>query len=114
MNTISGTKNVKDDWGPKTKKFVVNIDQNKAQLAGVTSADIATSLQTVLDGFKTGEYREDDKSIPIMMRSNESQQQTLASIETLKYLCSKYLVRVYLYFKWRLLNLNGNMPKLND
>lgn len=81
--TISGTKNVKDDWGPKTKKFVVKIDQNKAQLAGVSSADIATSLQTSLDGFQTGEYREDDKSIPIMMRSNKSQQQTLASIETL-------------------------------
>ncbi len=83
LKTVSGTKNIKDDWGPKTKKFVVNIDQNKAQLAGVTSSDIATSLQTVLDGFKTGEYREDDKSIPILMRSNDSQQQTLESIETL-------------------------------
>jgi multidrug efflux pump subunit AcrB len=83
LQTVSGTKNIKDDWGPKTKKFVVNIDQNKAQLAGVTSADIATSLQTVLDGFQTGEYRENDKSIPILMRSNDSQQQTLASIETL-------------------------------
>jgi multidrug efflux pump subunit AcrB len=80
---ISGTKNVKDDWGPKSKKFVVSIDQNKAQLAGVSNQDIATSLQTVLDGFKTGEYREDDKSIPIIMRSDVSQQQTLASIETL-------------------------------
>jgi multidrug efflux pump subunit AcrB len=83
LSTVRGTKNIKDDWGPKTKKFAVNIDQNKAQLAGVTSADVATSLQTVLDGFQTGEYRENDKSIPILMRSNESQQQTLASIETL-------------------------------
>ncbi len=83
LNSVTGTKNVKDDWGPKTKKFVVKIDQNKAQLAGVTSSDIATSLQTVLDGFQTGEYREDDKSIPILMRGNDSQQQTLASIETL-------------------------------
>jgi len=83
LKTISGTKNIKDDWGPKTKKFVVNIDQNKAQLAGVTSSDVATSLQTVLDGFQTGEYRENDKSIPILMRSDQSQQQTLASIETL-------------------------------
>ena len=83
LSRIIGTKNIKDDWGPKTKKFVVNIDQNKAQLAGVNSQDIATSLQTVLDGFQTGEYREDDKSIAIMMRSDASQQQSLASIETL-------------------------------
>nr|WP_321232202.1 efflux RND transporter permease subunit [uncultured Psychroserpens sp.] len=83
LSTITGTKNVKDDWGPKSKKFLIEIDQNRAQTAGITSEDIATSLRTVLDGFQTGEYREDDKSIPIMMRSDVSQQQSLASLETL-------------------------------
>ena len=83
LSQTSGTKNVKDDWGPKSKKFVIDIDQNRAQLAGITSQDIATSLQTVLDGFTTGEYREDDKSIPIVMRSDVSQQQSLESLETL-------------------------------
>lgn len=83
LTAISGTKNVKDDWGPKSKKFVINIDQSRAQSAGITSQDIATSLQTVLDGFRTGEYREDDKSIPIMLRSDASQQQTLESLETM-------------------------------
>ncbi len=83
LSTISGTKNVKDDWGPKTKKFMIDINQVRAQTAGVSSQDIATSLQTVLDGFTTGEYREDDKSIPIVMRSDKSQEQTLESIETL-------------------------------
>ncbi|TGV03521.1 efflux RND transporter permease subunit [Flavivirga rizhaonensis] len=81
--TISGTKNIKDDWGPKGKKFVIDIDPNKAQIAGVTNQDIATSLQTVLDGFQAGEYREGDKSIPIVMKSNQSKQQSLSSLETL-------------------------------
>ncbi|WP_459209558.1 efflux RND transporter permease subunit [Aquimarina rhabdastrellae] len=80
---VQGTKNIKDDWGPKSKKFLVKIDQNRAQLAGVSNQDIATSLQTVLDGFQTGEYREDDKSIPILMRSDAVQQQSLASLESL-------------------------------
>jgi multidrug efflux pump subunit AcrB len=83
LSAISGTKNVKDDWGPKSKKFIIKIDQARAQSAGVTSSDIATSLQTVLDGFQTGEYREDDKSIPLILRSSESQQQSLESIETM-------------------------------
>jgi len=83
LTTISGTKNIKDDWGPKTKKFIVEIDQIRAQTAGVSSLDIATSLQTILDGFTAGEYREGDKSIPIVMKSDTSQQQTLESIETL-------------------------------
>ena len=83
LSSIVGTKNVKDDWGPKSKKFLIEIDQNRAQSAGVTNQDIATSLKTVLDGFQTGEYREDDKSIPILMRSDDNQQQSLASLETL-------------------------------
>ncbi len=83
LTTLAGTRNVKDDWGPKSKKFVIDIDQTRAQTAGVSSQDIATSLKTVLDGFQTGEYREGDESIPIVMRSDASQQQTLASLETL-------------------------------
>ncbi|THD69279.1 efflux RND transporter permease subunit [Robertkochia marina] len=83
LSAQPGTKNVKDDWGPKSKKFLINIDQNRAQMAGVTSQDIAISLQTILDGFKTGEYREDDKSIPILMRGDTDQQQSLESLETL-------------------------------
>ncbi|SDX43525.1 Multidrug efflux pump subunit AcrB [Lutibacter oricola] len=81
--TIEGTKNIKDDWGPKGKKFIINIDQNKAQTAGVTNQDIATSLRTVLDGFQAGEYREGNKSIPIVLLNNQSKQQSLSSLETL-------------------------------
>ncbi|MEM1094699.1 MAG: efflux RND transporter permease subunit, partial [Bacteroidota bacterium] len=83
LSQIVGTKNVKDDWGPKSKKLVIAIDQARAQAAGVSSQDIAVSLETVLNGFRTGEYREGDKNIPILMRSGDSQQQTLASLETL-------------------------------
>lgn len=83
LTSIQGTKNVKDDWGPKSKKFVIDIDQNRAQTAGVTNQDIATSLKTILDGFQTGEYREGDKSIPVIMRSDNGQQQSFESLETL-------------------------------
>lgn len=79
---IEGTRNVKDDWGPRSKKFVVDIDQARAQAAGVSSQDIATSLQTVLEGFRAGEYREGDSSIPILIRTRGSQQQTLSAVET--------------------------------
>ncbi len=81
LSGVSGTKNVRDDWGPRSKKFVVAIDQSRAQAARVTSQDVATSLQTVLTGLQTGEFREGGTAIPILMRSRASQQQTLASLE---------------------------------
>ncbi|MEM7106632.1 MAG: efflux RND transporter permease subunit [Bacteroidota bacterium] len=77
------TKNVKDDWGPKTKKFEIEINQIKARQSGVSNSDIATSLETVLSGVEAGRYREEDESIPINMRSNESQQLSLDDVEAL-------------------------------
>ncbi len=81
--SIQGTKNIKDNWGAKSKKFIIQIDQTRAQLAGVTNNDIAISLKTVLDGFNAGEFREGDESIPIVMRSDNSMEQTLESLESL-------------------------------
>ncbi|UTW63114.1 efflux RND transporter permease subunit [bacterium SCSIO 12741] len=80
---ISGTKNIKDDWGPKGKKLVVSIDPNKAQAAGVTNQDIAVSLQTVLDGFQAGEYREEDKNIPIIMLSEGNNELSLSDLASI-------------------------------
>lgn len=83
LSETMGTKNIKDDWGPKIKKFIVNIDQNNTLVAGITNQDIATSLKTVLSGIRTGEFRENDKSIPLIMRSNDSQEQTIETMESL-------------------------------
>lgn len=83
LAATEGTKNIRDDWGPKSKKLIIDIDQNRAQAAGITNQDIATSLETALVGIQTGEYREADKSIPIVMRNDVNQQQTLESLETM-------------------------------
>ncbi len=69
---ISGTQNIKDDWGLRIKKFIVDIDQDKARRAGVTNQDIAISLNTALSGYKAGAFRDDDNNIPIMMRQEGS------------------------------------------
>ncbi|MCD8410626.1 efflux RND transporter permease subunit [Tenacibaculum finnmarkense] len=81
--SISGTKNIRDDWGPKGKKFIIKIAPFKAQKAGISNQDIAISLQTVLDGFNAGEFREGNNAIPIVMQSANSKSQDLASLETL-------------------------------
>ncbi|MCP9234698.1 efflux RND transporter permease subunit [Lewinella sp. JB7] len=60
--------NISDDWGPKSKKVVIDIDQDKANLAGVTNQDIAVSLRTNVSGYTAGSFREDDESLPIVMR----------------------------------------------
>ncbi len=83
LGSIAGTKNIKDDWGPKGKKFVVRINPSLAQAAGLSNQDVATSLKTVLDGFEAGEFRQGDKNIPIVMVGNRATQPSLDALESL-------------------------------
>ncbi len=83
LRSIEGSKNVRDSWGPRTKKFIVDIDQRRARLAGVTSQDIAVSLQTALNGLETGQFREGDKIIPIVMRNNQMEDRRIQDLESM-------------------------------
>ncbi len=83
MATIQGIKNVSDNWGARTKKLVVNIDQARARRAGLTSRDVAVSLQTVLSGFQTTEYREGDELIPVTLRSVKADRKDIGKLESL-------------------------------
>ena len=64
-----GARRVGDDWGPRSKKLLVDVDQLRARRAGVSNQDIAISLQAALSGFETTQYRSDDTAIPVMFRS---------------------------------------------
>ena len=75
MNQIRGVKNISDDWGPMIKKFVVDIDEDKAQRAGLSNQDIAISLRTSLSGFDSGSFRDGEDNIPIMLRNEDSEEQ---------------------------------------
>ncbi|MEN7546343.1 efflux RND transporter permease subunit [Rapidithrix thailandica] len=78
-----GTKNVDDDWGPKIKKFLIQIDQARLRRSSLTNQDIAVSLSTVLSGYTVGEFRKEDNSIPIAMREEGSQSIHYENIESL-------------------------------
>ena len=82
LSEINGTKNIRDDWGMRTKKIIVNINQARARRAGLTNKDIAISLQTILTGIKTTEYREDDEVIPVILRSVAADRQDIGKLES--------------------------------
>jgi len=83
LKSLPGSKNIADDWGPRTKKLEVRIDQARARRAGLTSQDVAVSLQTVLSGFEATQYREADEVIPVSLRSVEADRQDVGKLESL-------------------------------
>ncbi len=83
LDSVPGTKNIRDDWGKRTKKILVRINQARARRAGVTNRDIAISLQTALTGVETTQFREEDKTIPVTLRSSAAEQQDIGKIESI-------------------------------
>jgi len=83
MAGIKGIRNIKDNWGNEIKKLKVNIDQDKASLAGITNQDIAISLQASLSGMELSEYREEKNTIPIILRAEQSDRDQLNKVRTI-------------------------------
>ncbi len=76
-----GVADVVDDWGLQTKKLLVTVDQSRARRAGVTSDDVAVSLQAGLSGIELTEFREQDELIPITLRSVSADRKDLAKLD---------------------------------
>lgn len=83
LHAIPGTKNIDDDWGPKIKKLVVKINQVNLSRAGLTNQDIALSLTAYLSGQTVGDYREEDKTIPIVLKAEGNVDKHFDKLESL-------------------------------
>lgn len=83
MRETQGLKSVSDDWGLPIKKLQIEINQTRARRAGVSSKDIATSLQTGLSGLELTQYREGDDIIPVTLRSIAADRQDISKLEAM-------------------------------
>ncbi len=70
-------------WGLQTKKLRIRVDQELARRAGVTSEDVAYSLQASLTGLDLTQYREADEIIPITLRTTAAYRQDISKLEGL-------------------------------
>jgi multidrug efflux pump subunit AcrB len=77
IKALPGSLDVRSNWWNKVFKVRILVDQTRARRAGVTSEDIALSLQGHMDGLKVTEYREGDLAIPVMARSMAEDRETL-------------------------------------
>lgn len=83
MSRVGGLNNISDDWGQRIKKLAIRINQPRALRAGVTSQDIAISLQSGLSGLELTEFREGEDVIPVLLRSRNSNQNDISKVESL-------------------------------
>ncbi len=81
LRETAGVFNIHDDWGEWTKKMVVDVHQESAKRAGLTSQEIALSLMSQMSGIPVTEYRAEGDLIPVVMRSPVERREDLAALE---------------------------------
>ena len=77
-------RRVNQDWGDPQKALRINIDQDKARALGITSKQIADSLQTSQSGLTITRYLEGDKDIDVVARVVENERTDLNNLKDAK------------------------------
>ena len=72
-----------DSWGNAAKSVQVEVDEGKARLLGISSEDVSTALQTVLQGLQVTQYREGTDLIPVILRADAANRADLEGLATL-------------------------------
>jgi multidrug efflux pump len=88
--------NVRDDWGNDAIRTRLEIDHDRAGLAGVSSRDIAISMYSGVVGAPIGYLREGRKNIPIVQLMEYEQRQTVTDLGQLYVYSSQAPVRLTL------------------
>jgi multidrug efflux pump subunit AcrB len=76
------TWDTNDTWGVDGLQIDLEVDQEKANLAGVTNSNIADTLNAYYSGVELSKFREGDHQIPVYFRLSPDERKTLAGLDT--------------------------------
>lgn len=80
LRATPGTWDVHDSWGRWGYQLKISVEEDRANLAGVTNAAISQSLKAYYSGHPLGIFREGEKRIPIYFRLNKKQRHSIQDI----------------------------------
>src|SRR5882757_9624731 len=89
-----GVAVLRDDWAPDSPQVKIEIDPDRANVVGITNADVANSSAAAISGAQVGTFKEGDKSIPIVARLRGQERAQLGQIENLYVYSSQQNTRV--------------------
>ncbi len=91
---VPGVVSVRNDWENAVLKLSVDVDQERARRAGVTSEEISRTLSAYFDGIQVTTYREGELSIPVSLRASSESRATLDRVRSVEVLSTVHNVPV--------------------
>ncbi len=83
FRSIPRAERIRDDWGAENFVVKLQVDPDRANLAGVTNQDVAAASATGMNGYQVTTLREADKQIPIVARLRLQERARLSDIQDL-------------------------------
>lgn len=72
------------DWRERTLTLDVQVDQDRVRAAGLSSAEVAETLEAGVSGMPIGVFRDGDQALPVLWRFPEDERRDLAQLHTLE------------------------------
>lgn len=75
LYTVEEGQHVQDDYGSKTLKVNIDVNQDKASMVGLTNYDISSTVRMAVNGLEMTKLRlqNEDDDIPVIVRIPEQQ-----------------------------------------
>ncbi|MEG1837892.1 MAG: efflux RND transporter permease subunit [Bacteroidaceae bacterium] len=77
------TANVRNEWGNMAMLVKPVYDPVKAGVLGISKASMMESVKSVNDGVTVGIYRDEDKKVPILLKSETNARMDMNALENL-------------------------------
>lgn len=74
--SLPGVKNIEDDWGSDSYRLSAEVNEEKANMVGITNYDVASIVRMAVNGLEVSELKQEDMekdSIPIVLKIPEEQ-----------------------------------------
>jgi len=85
---------MRDDWSPDSPQLRIEIDPDRANVVGITNADVANSTAAAINGATVGLLKEGNRSIPILARLRGQERAQLGQLDNLYVYSSQLSTRV--------------------
>lgn len=83
MRANPSTRDVNLDWDELSKVVKLDVDQAKARLLGISSQDLATTLNSIVSGLTVTQFREGRELIDVVARAEAAERLNLTGIKDL-------------------------------
>ena len=94
LRNSQSVRSARDDWGQESFSVKIDVDQHRANMAGLTNQDIAISSVLGISGVSIGTLRQGDKQIPLVARLRLDQRASVQDVENLYIYSNKNGVKV--------------------